>query len=108
MALRLRVASGLLLLLAASCGGTAQTAQTAQKTFVYQDLRCDAPLPDDAGAGQCHEVGDAATYLLCSADGECPPATPFCRTLGLFKGGDFNCNATVRICRSTALNDCVR
>jgi hypothetical protein len=101
MKLRRRAKSGLLLLLAASCGGT------AQKTFVYQDLRCDLPLPD-AGAAQCHEVGDGATYLECKVDADCPAGAPFCRTLGLFKGGDFNCNATVRICRPTAQDDCIR
>jgi hypothetical protein len=99
--MKLRFSALVLLAAIFGCGGK------LQRAFVYQDLQCAAPLPD-GGAGQCHEVGDGATYLECASDGDCPGATPFCRTLGLFKGGDFNCNATVRICRPAAHDDCVR
>jgi hypothetical protein len=41
-------------------------------------------------------------------DAQCPAQAPFCRLLGLYGGGDFNCNFSVRICRATTRDDCRR
>ncbi|MGE5049144.1 MAG: hypothetical protein ACM3PC_11275 [Deltaproteobacteria bacterium] len=73
--------------------------------FTWNDQRCSAPLPDGAPAS-CTEVGDGKSYLRCSAECECPASAAECGTLGLFNGGDFACNASVRICMATARHDC--
>jgi hypothetical protein len=82
-----------------SCGGKRET------LFVYHDLRCDAPSP--GGSVSCHDVGDGRSYVECATDSDCPARAKFCRTLGLFKGGDYSCNAMVQICREVDRNDCV-
>jgi hypothetical protein len=64
----------------------------------------DAPSPD-AGL-HCVEVGTGESYARCSTDAQCPAQAPFCRVLGLYGGGDFNCNFSVRICRATNRDDC--
>src|SRR3954464_7962106 len=87
-----------------ACGGSPARTCTPVADFVYLDQRCDAPSP--SGAVTCTQVGDGACHLRCDRDDECPPAAPYCATLGLFAGGDFSCNASVRICRGSAKNDC--
>lgn len=72
--------------------------------FVYHDLRCSLPPP--GGSPSCQEVGDGLSYVKCTADSECPASDPFCRVLGLFNGGGYSCNASVRICRLVDRNDC--
>lgn len=84
-----------------ACGGS-QARETA--TFVYQDTYCGLAVDGST----CTDVGDGRAYSVCSSDGDCSPTEPFCRTLGLFHGGDFNCNASVTICRSVDHDDCAR
>jgi hypothetical protein len=74
--------------------------------FVYHDLACATPSP--SGGTTCAEVGDGLCHLRCTSDADCIAEAPFCRTLGLYAGGDFNCNATVQICRDVDQNDCTR
>jgi hypothetical protein len=52
------------------------------------------------------EVGTGECYERCTSGAQCPDDAPFCRTLGLFSGGDFNCNLSVRVCRPVDQNDC--
>jgi hypothetical protein len=89
----------LLYLASVGCGGSSKS------LFVYRDLRCVSP-PPDGGTSQCQEVGDGASYVICAADGDCSAAAPFCRTLGLYSGGDFGCNRSVSICRTIDHDDC--
>src|SRR2546423_15662012 len=72
--------------------------------FIHRDERCDAPLPD--GGIHCVEVGTGDCYARCTTDANCSADAPFCRLLGLYSGGDFNCNASVRVCRPVDRNDC--
>ena len=97
-----RVAGTALFLLAA-CGGRHGS---QERTFVYRDTACQAPAPD--GGTSCREVGDGATYQVCEASSECPPSAPHCRTLGLYLGGDYSCNSSVRVCRPIDRDDCAR
>ena len=72
--------------------------------FVYRDVRCGfLPPPSPA---PCVEVGDGGLFLLCGTSLDCPSTAPFCRTLGLFGGGDYSCNASVLVCREVDRNDC--
>lgn len=82
------------------CGGT------HQKLFAYHDLRCAAPSPG-GGEVSCQDVGDGRSYIECTASSDCPASAPFCRVLGLYNGGDYPCNAKIRICRAIDRNDCV-
>jgi hypothetical protein len=81
------------------CGGKPRA------TFVYHDLRCTGPLPD-GGAGGCEDVGDGASHVICQTNPDCPGNAPYCRSLGLFNGGDFLCNDHVLICRTVDHDDC--
>jgi len=85
----------------AACGRPARTC--GAEDFVYVDQSC-GQVP--GGTPACEQVGDGLCHFRCGSDGDCPEAVPFCRTLGLFSGGDFNCNASVRICRETDRDDC--
>jgi hypothetical protein len=90
------------LLSAAACG-SGRSAPLAPATFVYRDTSCGL-LPN--GLATCADVGDGLTYRLCSSDDDCSPDAPFCRILGLFQSGNFNCNGQVVICRQVDRNDC--
>ena len=85
-----------------ACGAGQQRCST--DGFIYRDLRCDAPLPD--GGMSCVEVGTGDCYARCTTDANCSADAPFCQLLGLYGGGDFNCNASVRVCRPVDRNDC--
>lgn len=76
--------------------------------FRYQDPLC-GPVPPDAGAGSCTEAGDGLCHRECASDADCTdPCRPYCRQLGLYNGGDFNCNRVVTICRAEDRDDCAR
>jgi len=85
-------------MLLCGCGATSQ-----RQEFVYRDEIC-SPFPD--GGIACDEVGDGAVMLRCASSAQCPADAPFCRVLGLFHGGDYNCNAQVLVCRDVDRNDC--
>jgi hypothetical protein len=89
------------MLCAIACGRPNRTC--GAQDFVYRDRSC-GRLPD--GGAPCQDTGDGLCHLRCGSDGECPDSAPFCRTLGLYSGGDFNCNDSVRICRDVDRNDC--
>src|SRR5919204_972123 len=91
-------------MLVASCGVGQQPYPSGG--FIYEDQLCDAPSPD--GGVHCVEVGNGESYARCTMDAQCPAQAPFCRLLGLYGGGDFNCNFSVRICRATTRDDCRR
>ena len=99
---RMRAVVAFVTMIAAGCGGGQQNCST--DAFIYRDLRCDAPSTD--GGARCLEVGNGDCYARCAMDGQCSTSARFCRTLGLYSGGDFVCNSSVRICRPMDLNDC--
>jgi hypothetical protein len=79
--------------------------------YLYVDQGCDGPIPSpelEAGVtGTCDDVGDGRCHRRCATDSDCTdPCRPFCSILGLFDGGDYNCNAGVRICREKPKDDC--
>ncbi len=84
---------------------TAGCGSSAKAVFIYHDLRCPGPLPD-GGAADCVDVGDGASHVVCETDRDCPAQAPFCRILGLYSGGNYSCNQTIRVCRSLDHNDC--
>jgi hypothetical protein len=97
-------------LCAFACGGPdvagSERARAAARTcgpddFIYTDVTC-GPLPGSA----CYDRGDGLCHLRCASDADCPDQVPFCRTLGLYRTGDYNCNDWVPICREADLNDC--
>ena len=98
----MRTVVALSTILVAGCGAAQQPCST--DPFIYRDQRCDAALPD--GGGSCVEVGSGECYARCTMDAQCPADARFCRLLGLYSGGDFNCNASVRVCRPVDHNDC--
>ena len=75
--------------------------------FLYQEQSC-GPWPPDAGPRPpCQMVGDGRCHQECEWDGDCTdPCRPFCRRLGLFSGGDYNCNRVIQICKADDANDC--
>lgn len=76
--------------------------------FYYADQLCGL-APPDSGPTECSEEGDGRCYQECIEDADCmDPCRPYCRRLGLYNGGDFNCNRVVRICRAEDRDDCAR
>ena len=98
----MRAFVALFAMLIAACG--AGQPPCPNDAFIYRDLRCDAPVPD--GGSRCVEVGTGECYSRCTGNAQCSTSAPFCRTLGLYGGGDFNCNSSVRVCRPTDFDDC--
>jgi hypothetical protein len=93
--------------LLAGCDETRSPSCTAGD-FLYDDQSCRA-LPPDAGTTDCVQQGDLTLYRRCTTAAECcEPERPYCSVLGLFNGGDWNCNATVRVCRDRQADDCTR
>jgi hypothetical protein len=92
-----------LLAVLAGCGATAGR-QCLAEEYVHSDRR-GGPLPD--GGSHSEPVGDGGTYLRCATDADCcEPDRPYCRTLGLYQGGDYSCNGSVRVCDAQPRNDC--
>ena len=98
----MRIVVALSAIIVSACGAGQRPCPTTG--FIYRDLRCDAPLPD--GGGNCVEVGTGDCYARCTTDASCSADAPFCRTLGLYSGGDFVCNSSARVCRSVDRKDC--
>lgn len=75
--------------------------------FHYDDERCSGPVPG-GGEPSCETVGDGLCHATCEDDGDCSnPCRPHCRTIGLYRGGDFSCNGTVSVCSAEATDECV-
>ena len=82
-------------------------APCAAGQFLYDDESCGGPLPD-GGTPTCTEVGDGLCYDTCADDSDCADSCrPFCRTIGLFRRGDFQCNGTASVCGSSPDDQCV-
>jgi hypothetical protein len=91
------------MMILAGCGADQQPCST--DAFIYRDLRCDAPSPD--GGMHCVEAGSGESLTRCTTDAQCCSTNAqFCRTLGLYSGGDFVCNSSIRVCRPIDRNDC--
>lgn len=75
--------------------------------FVFNDRICGPPRPPGSPPAPCDALGDGLCHLRCNSDDDCPDAAPNCHVLGLFNGGDFSCNKTVKICGTANQDDCV-
>jgi hypothetical protein len=71
--------------------------------FFYSDRACSW---SPSGPSDCYEAGDRQCHQECETDADCDPCRPHCRTLGLFRNGDSNCNGLVRVCSTTEWDDC--
>lgn len=73
------------------------------------------PVCEPTAGGKCIDdrFEDAGTYgsgvrgcfTPCDTAADCPPAK-FCSFMGLFQGGDFECNARAKVCRTEPLDMC--
>ncbi len=81
-----------------SCSGS--------QLFLYKDKLCGLTR-SDAQPITCSEAGDGRCYLRCKQDSDCKDsARPFCTQIGLFAGGDYNCNKVVQACREKRSDWC--
>lgn len=72
--------------------------------YLYADS-IGGPLP--GGGFSSSPVGDQLCHQRCETDADCTdPCRPACHTLGLFSGGDWNCNGRVRVCDTHRVDDC--
>jgi len=63
--------------------------------------------PDPGGGHSSAPVGDQLCHQICKTDADCTdPCHPSCHTLGLFAGGDYNCNSKVRVCGTETVDHC--
>lgn len=75
--------------------------------FRFVDRVCGPPSRVDGGSRNCSRRGNGRCYQRCETDADCTnPDRPHCSVLGLFASGDYSCNNSVKICRSTCLNEC--
>lgn len=45
--------------------------------------------------------------IPCASDADCDDTgLPFCSTKGLYRGGDYYCNGTMKVCREARQNQC--
>src|SRR3954462_5419362 len=98
----------IVLAMALATGGCGHSIRTCDSNvdFVYRDTSCGSVSPGDPVT--CQEVGDGLCHLRCSSDGDCPAFAPNCHVLGLFQGGDFKCNGSVRVCGQLDRDECPR
>ena len=74
----------------------------AEGKFLYSDF-----LGSPGSGLPPEQMGSLRCYDTCRSDADChDPCLPHCSVQGLFSGGDFNCNATIRLCRAKANDDC--
>lgn len=72
--------------------------------FRYTDRLCGF---GSGGGSSCTDEGDGRCYLRCTSDADCTlPGRPYCTQIGLFDGGDYNCNAVVFACREKRTDWC--
>ncbi len=63
--------------------------------------------PGPMGVYSSDPIGDLLCHQTCETDADCSdPCHPSCHTLGLFSGGDWNCNGKVRVCGTRTRDDC--
>jgi hypothetical protein len=87
--------------------------------FLYEDESCpgikgarhvnelDGGSVDDASV--CHEMGDGLCHTKCETDKDCKdPCRPHCTDVGLWSGGDYGCNGTVRMCSDQVQDYCTQ
>ena len=73
--------------------------------YVCTDPGCPGPL--DLLHGTCFKPCTPEPGKVGEPDPECDePERPFCGQIGLFEGGDYNCNGCVHICVATPDNTC--
>ncbi len=73
--------------------------------FYYTDEICGPELSGSACVPD--RVGDQLCHQTCTTDADCSdPCRPHCRTLGLYAHGDYNCDAQVRVCGTSTVDDC--
>lgn len=83
---------------------TAYERECQDTDFVYTDEICGPPRD---GGSQCEDYGDGKCYARCESDSDCTEAArPHCSVLGLYNGGDYNCNDSVKVCHSESFEDC--
>lgn len=89
--------------------GFKEDANCKPNEFRYIDHICRPSRRVDTGGPSCRRVGNGRCYQRCDTDADCTnPERPYCSELGLFERGDFNCNNSVKICRSVCRDDCSR
>ena len=101
--LKLGVGAALLLL---SCAGSSapHDAPCAPDEYRYVDQQCDLTTE----GWICTEDGrrgDGLCYQRCETNDGCSSAYP-CVRIGLFAGGDYYCNETVKVCAAREDADC--
>jgi hypothetical protein len=73
--------------------------------YLYSDPLC--PRPGAPPASTCREFGDLQCHNECRTDDDCAGTSfRYCSRVGLFAGGDSNCNVVKSICMSERRNDC--
>ena len=83
------------------------TSGCAPGQYHYADELCPPPPWDVYEGEPCEPVGDGLCYTKCGNDSDCSVSRPHCGLLGLYYGGDYNCNAAVSICRESDGDDCL-
>lgn len=87
-------------------GGAGDSGPCGTCRFYYDDNLCGL-TPPDAGYYPCQQMGDLACYDYCTDSSQCKDSNrPNCSVLGLFNGGDYNCNKPVKVCRAKKDDDC--
>lgn len=112
------VATALIALALAGCAGSGVCKAEEAAPLAVADadgtLRCEGGrylssdlLGGPDAPGPREQMGDLRCYDACTSDADCrDPCLPHCSVQGLFNGGDFSCNATIRLCRAKAEDDC--
>lgn len=101
-----------------ACSGSAVCEGEAAAPLAVADadgeLRCEEGrflhsdfLGSPEGGFPPEQKGSLRCYETCRSDADCnDPCLPHCSVQGLFSGGDYSCNATIRLCRTQADDDC--
>lgn len=80
-----------------------QNGQCADTEYLHDDPICGFTAEHQR---MCSPNGDGLCHLQCETDADCGEVGVYCSVQGLFAGGDFGCNNTIRICRTKQANDC--
>jgi hypothetical protein len=84
----------------ANCSELAHGPACPTGYFYFTDRAC------QAGGFGCQEHGDLLCHKSCTSDSDCDEGCrSHCRQIGLFSGGDYGCNSTVKICREDDSQD---